>query len=177
MRLNLKKKIFSIKSIPYICLFLIIITFVFEAVFSGSDWYSQQFYILRCLKELSFQVILIYFGIKFYKKSPTNFDEPKDKVKQYEIIELGIFIYVMTTLILYILLNEWINPKLSGSEFGPYLSGLLLVIPLTLKMFKIKPEERKRKRNYVVLIIFTLLGLYFAIGTLYYIIRMFLQIV
>lgn len=161
------KKLTPTKLLLFIFLALLIISLTFESVFSllGADWFSKQFYWLRCLEDTSVQGIVICFAFIQYKKLIANYKSHREKMKSFKIAEFFIAILTILAIAFEILLKNWIEPGHYGDVINIYLaSGMLLTVLFLLEQLKLNPEEGKKKRTMITLLILSVLGAIF-VGT------------
>lgn len=163
-------KIINGKKYLYTCLILIIVSFIVEAIVvnAGADWYSRQFYILRCINQLSFHGLTFYFLNKLIRRFYTQ-DNTNKSLKSFHLAKTIIASLTIIACIVDIFRNVWMEPGSYGSQITIYFAGIFFVlIPLSLEKHVTENNTSKlRKSDVVTISILAVLGTYMLSATVY----------
>ncbi len=144
---------------------LIVVSFIIEAIVikNGYEWLSKQFYILRCFKDILFIGIIFY--VSYHKIFKKNIVISKDiRTKPYHRAELIISIITAILCVFQVFIDQWNKPDQTAGFLPVFIAGTCyLTIPLMLEQFVLNPQEKKRKRGYIIMVVFEIIGAYMTL--------------
>jgi hypothetical protein len=111
--------------------------------------------------------ILFYISYhKIYKKNIVIFKDIR--LKPYHRAELIIVAITGILCSFEVFLEQWKEPGQRGNDIPIFIAGVCyLAVPFFLEQLVLNPQEKKRKRGYIFIVAFEVIGLYMTFCFIY----------